>query len=619
MLDKSQKAVYQVSSVLLVQEGAPGTTYPGGPTGGTSTDSLGQALNYAAEIQSLSVMQYVINYDPQLRKRGYTANDLLLDVVPSTSTTAATITLLASANHPADAVLLANDVANGFAAYITAQAQQELNTKINSLKAQISAAQQQKAYWESKLESLPNNTTPQYAVYNNDVLDATHTIDSLQAQLQVLPATVKGDVFVIQQATPKDVTTSPKGLIIMGVTVGVGLLLGILLMLLLIFLDTRLRNAEQVKEKLGMAYLGSLSNSNEIKEAPTRVRGELLHEVSDICVNLRLTGVLPGAWQAPHGAVLLITSPQVAEGKSSLAAALSVALARGGSRVLVMDGNLQKPSTHLAFKMSGSGPGLSGLLKGTGRENVDDAVMRCNVPGVWLLPAGPAMDDATLLLEQKLPDILKQLRSKADIIIIDGPALLTGADASLLATMADGVALVIDARHERLPLLLRTRDLLNSLTRTPAGLIMNRLARSKRNSYYAIAYPGSGMDDRWVSLHSSVVNISSPAQPGMPLLPVQSSVSSPGSNGGPPAPPAAGMSQFPTLWSAAPLGVVSPPSAFPSNMPPNNATVPSPTPWIWLPGAANEAPPSPPPPSPRPAPHSADMSSPPPSRPKANE
>jgi capsular exopolysaccharide synthesis family protein len=467
---------------------------------------MGQALNNAAQLQSSSVMQYVLGYDHTLQQRGYTANDLLVDVVPSTSTTAATISLLATAKHPADAVLLANDVANGFAAYITAGVQQQLNTKISDLKTQITAQQQQKASWEAKLEALPNNTVPQYAVYNNNLADTTHTIDALQAQLQVLPTTVKGDVFVIQLATLKDVTSSIRGYIILGVTAGVGLLIGFLIMLLMIYLDNRLKSAEQVKEKLGLAYLGGLSHSRQIGDAPLTVRGDELHDVSDICANLRLTGVLSRTWRAPQGVILLITSPKAAEGKSTLAAMLGATIARGGNSVLVIDGNLRRPSTHLTFKLKNAGIGLSGLLRGMGSEGVRDAIVRSSVPGLWLLPAGPAMDDATLLLEQRLPGLLAQVSRDVDVVVIDGPSLLSGADASLLASMSDGIALVIDARHEKLPLLLRTKELLNSLTHIPVGIVMNHLATGRDNRYYASAYPVDAPADPWIPIEAHVSN-----------------------------------------------------------------------------------------------------------------
>ncbi len=505
-ISKVIPTTYLASSIIVVQGGAPGTTYPGGPPlSGTAADNLGQALNYSAEIPTRSVMSFVLQYDPNLQQRHLTVDDLMIDVLPSTSTTAATITLQATVTHPDEAVLIANDVAKGFAAYIQQQAQQHLDQLRKNLQAQLSSAQQQKAMWEARIEALPNNTVPQYVVYNNNLADTTRTIDASQSQLSALPATVNGEVAVLQLATMKDVVPSPKGLIIIGVCAGVGLLVGLLVMLLVVFLDNRLHSDEEVKAKLGLAYLGSLSNNSELKATPTSPTGETVHEVGDIRTNLRLTGVLPAQWQAPQGAVLLVTSPQVADGKTTLAAALSTTVARGGSTVVVIDGNLRQPSTHLAFGMGAAGIGLSGLLKGAG--SVDDAVVRSNTPGVWLLPAGNPMEDATLLIEQKLPAILRHLRSKTDLVIIDGPALLSSADASLLATMADGVAVVVDAKHEKLPVLQRSRDLLSSLAHKPAGVVMNRLARPRRNVYYATAYPAlPAPAERWVSVQAHTDN-----------------------------------------------------------------------------------------------------------------
>ncbi len=644
-MSKGQASVYQAPSVLLVQVGVPGTTYPGGPSAGsTSTESLGQALNYAAEIQSRSVMQYVENTYPQLKQRGFTTEDLLLDVIPSTSTTAATITLLASANHPSDAILLANDVATGFAAYRQVQVQKQLDATRANLQNQLNSLQQQKAKWEAAIEALPNNTVPAYTVDNNNLASVSTAINTLQAQLDALPPTVQGDVSVIQQATPVDVTTSPKGLIIIGVTAGVGLLIGFLIMLLIIFLDNRLRNEEQVKERLGLAYLGVVSNDNDIKANPTHVQGSSAHELADICANLRLTGILPGQWQAPHGAVLLITSAQVAEGRTTLAAALSAVAARGGSTVVVVDGNLREPSTHLAFGMSSAGLGLGGLLKGTGNENVDDAVMRSSMPGVWVLPAGAPMDNATLLLEQKMPGILRQLRRKTDLVIIDGPALLSSADASILATMVDGVALVADTRHEKFSLLMRARELMNSLAHKPAGIIMNRVARSRknRNRYYATAFPGNIVDDKWVPVQAyssngngngsesnngqklepiaapQVVRVPSPMPTNQPPSPTPSNMSSSASYAmTSPAAPYGMSSVAPSGTLASPMLANLPPSPDASTM--SSLTQPSPTP----PPAPRVVPPEPaqdifitqqPSTSPRSAPRRVEMIPPPQSR-----
>ncbi len=487
LLAKAQPTVYQANSVLIVQSGAPGTTWSGTSSAVSSADSLTKALSYATQISTRPAMQFIIQFDPQLQSRGYTADDLIADVIPSTATTVATITLTVSTTHQADAVLLADAVAKGFSAYIQSQAQQQLDAVRKSLTDQISGFQQQKLSWETKLASLPNNQVPQYTVYNNNLTDVTHTIDTLQAQLQLLPVTLKSDVNPLQLPEPKDVTTGSKPTITIAVTAGMGLFIGVLLMLLVIFLDNRLFSYEQVKEQLGLAYLGGLSSNKGIKTNLAHIKGKAADEVADICANMRLTGVLAGSWQAPMGAVLLITSPRTAEGKTSFAALLSSILARSGKTVVVVDGNLREPSTHLAFGMKAVGLGLNGLLKSAGAEGVNEAVVRSTIPGVWLLPVGSPADNGTLLvLEQKLPGILGQLRAKSDVIIIDGPALFSSAAASLLATMADGIVLVVDARHERLPILMQARDMLDSLASKPAGVIMNRVVGTSKSHNYAV-------------------------------------------------------------------------------------------------------------------------------------
>ncbi|HKV58815.1 MAG TPA: hypothetical protein VJO32_11065 [Ktedonobacteraceae bacterium] len=508
VLAKKQPVSFQVSSIMYVTVGAPGTTYSStGASSSTAADSLTSAANYASEILTRSVMDYVYQNYPEIAKHGYTADDLLVDVVPTASTTSPSISITATAPNASEGVLLANAVANGFQSYVTSQLQSHLDLLRQNIQNQLTTYQKQSSDLENKIQQLNNPQDPRTALWTTDRSDAIHNIDSLNNQLQSLPTTIHSDVYVIQNAKNSDASPTAKASTIVAASGGVGLLLGLAIMLLLIFLDSRLRSEEQVKEKLGLAYLGSISTAKELGAAPTRVSGTATRQVADISANLRLTGVLVGQWQAPQGAVLLITSPQSAEGKSTLAASLAAIFARGGGSGIVVDGNLRQPSTHLAFGMSSAGIGLSGLLKGNGQP-VDDAVVRSNIPGVWLLPGGQAMEESALLLGQKMPAILAQLRAKTDLVIIDGPSLLNGADASLLASMADGVALVIDVRHEKLSQLVRARDLLKSLAHTPTGVVMNRFSRRSRKgtNYYATAFPVDTANDNQVPVKAAEVS-----------------------------------------------------------------------------------------------------------------
>jgi capsular exopolysaccharide synthesis family protein len=282
-----------------------------------------------------------------------------------------------------------------------------------------------------------------------------------------------------------------------------------LIMLLVIYTDKRLQSGEQVREKLGVAYLGSISRSNEFANNPALTQGVVARQIGDIGANLQLTGVLPDKRQTTQGgAILLITSAQSTEGKTTIAQALAATMARGGSTVVVIDGNLRQPATHLAFGMKTAGPGLSSLLKATDRGVIDAnaVVQRSHVSGVWFLAAGIPMDDPVILLSRKMPEILEQLRKKVDVVIIDGPAILCGAEASVLASMADGVAWVVDARHNKLSLLLSAKEILNSLTHTPAGIIMNGLTHRGQNSYYVSAYSKDTTAQDWMSIAVNTAN-----------------------------------------------------------------------------------------------------------------
>ena len=303
-----QKQVYQVSSTIYVVAGAPSNGYNATLS---TNDSIGLANNYATEMMSRSVMAYIFQSDPQLQKRGYTADDLLADVVTVPSATTSTILITASALNAADAAMMTNDVANGFQSYIQTQNQQQLTTERTNLQNQQTTALKQKSAVEGQLEALPSNTDPHFTVYQAELNDIIHTLDTVQGQLLALPTTASSNVAVIQLATPKDATLAVKTSLILALSVGIGLLVGVLIMFLVIYLNNLLWSEEQVSEQLSMTYLGGLSKSQILSEKPAQAEGQPLKELADICANLRLTDTLPGQWRAPRGSVLLITSPRL--------------------------------------------------------------------------------------------------------------------------------------------------------------------------------------------------------------------------------------------------------------------------------------------------------------------
>ncbi len=131
---------------------------------------------------------------------------------------------------------------------------------------------------------------------------------------------------------------------------------------------------------------------------------------------------------------LSIVSADRGEGRSYLAANLAIVFAQLGERTLLIDADLRHSRQHKLFKIENQ-VGLSSLLAGRMQDQVVTFVP--GIPGLAVLPAGPTPPNPTELLSRPVLDrILEQSMSTFDIVIIDTPALSTGADAALLGRLA---------------------------------------------------------------------------------------------------------------------------------------------------------------------------------------
>jgi len=138
---------------------------------------------------------------------------------------------------------------------------------------------------------------------------------------------------------------------------------------------------------------------------------------------------------------LLITSTIPQEGKSMVAANLACSLAvTTQQKVLLLEGDLRRPSLSHVFGL-GKHPGLCECLQG--ERKLTACIFRFESPGLWVLPAGAAQNNALELLQSgRLSAIMDQLTEWFDWIIIDSPPVLPMADTSVLARLADGIILV---------------------------------------------------------------------------------------------------------------------------------------------------------------------------------
>ena len=149
-----------------------------------------------------------------------------------------------------------------------------------------------------------------------------------------------------------------------------------------------------------------------------------------------------------HDRVLAVTSPNPREGKSTMASNLAIALAEVHRRVILIDGDLHKPSLHAVFNLANTW-GLSDILTETipvDQYPADSLARPTEVPGVYVLTSGPAVIAASsILYSERMSRLLERLRGEFDYVLIDTPPMMVLPDARILGQLSEGVILVFRA------------------------------------------------------------------------------------------------------------------------------------------------------------------------------
>jgi len=138
--------------------------------------------------------------------------------------------------------------------------------------------------------------------------------------------------------------------------------------------------------------------------------------------------------------VLVITSANPSEGKSTVSSNLAISFALNGRDTVIIDCDLRKPRIHKVFGKQ-SQPGLTNYL--SGNATLEAILRSTHIPKLSLIAAGArSPSPANLLHSDMFKDLLQQLRSQFQHVIIDTPPILGFTDARLVAALADGVILV---------------------------------------------------------------------------------------------------------------------------------------------------------------------------------
>jgi capsular exopolysaccharide synthesis family protein len=245
---------------------------------------------------------------------------------------------------------------------------------------------------------------------------------------------------VIQKALAPQSPTSPKWKLNIVLGFFIGVILGIFAALVINALDSKLRTIRDLQDITNAPLLGSISDNPKLDSStPIIVRepaSRTAEEYRRIRTNLSFIAPVRGT----NARMIVVTSSDASEAKTTMAVNLATALAENGVKVLLIDADLRHPSVAGRLGIEGNA-GLVHVL--SGQASVADVVQHYWKPNFHVMPAGPKPPNASLLLNSRVMDaLIAQALKQYDYVIIDTGPMAVVDDAVRFGRLGNGVLLV---------------------------------------------------------------------------------------------------------------------------------------------------------------------------------
>jgi capsular exopolysaccharide synthesis family protein len=227
-----------------------------------------------------------------------------------------------------------------------------------------------------------------------------------------------------------------------------GVIIGLGAAFLMDNLDDHLKTTEEVEQKVAVPALGYIPLIKDWSTTEVRRLADDDPSAAPASEAYRTLGInLLAAARGQSPGVILITSASAEAGKSTTSANLAAVLAGSGHKVILVAGDLRKPSIHKFFGL----PNVNGVVDVVnGLHPLDTALQTNSLPNFRLLSAGDIRSNPTETLGSgRFAEVLEQLKAIADVVLIDSTPILGLGDASVLASKVDGVILVIHMADAR--------------------------------------------------------------------------------------------------------------------------------------------------------------------------
>ena len=383
---------------------------------------------------------------------------------------------------------------------------QEQQIKIDQMEAQIRSLNGRISAYQGRIQTLPRQTiqreqldrrlTQAEQFYKDIAMELQRTIIAEESEL--------GYVKVMRSAVVPMMPVSPdmQQNVILGLLLGLGLGLGGAFVRQ--SLNWQIYEPQDIQEQ-GYSLVGVIPDmTREIRKAfknndTIEVEGStlstsllpLLNPWSPITENYRLVranlqfsaGQNGEASSVPQ--LLMVTSPEPGDGKTTTAVNLAITIALSGRKVLLIDGDLRRPNAHRMLGVDRS-PGLADLLEG---EREVDTIQHTLIDDLFFLPAGePSVPPTEMFDSERMSQLLALGRERFDVIIIDTPPVLAASDALVIATQCDATLVVASADGTDFRALDQVKSTLGAVGVPIGGVIFNRYNVERAGGSYKYGY-----------------------------------------------------------------------------------------------------------------------------------
>lgn len=477
---------YQATSVLF----DTGTAGGAGTTGGGNP-----SLNTVAALTTIKPVADLVAEDI-----GHAGDpeDLIGRVRAAADPEAGLIRITARSPNEQEAVLLANSFTNSLLRFLGERKSATLRRESEYYEAELDRLAASIEALGALIEAATGTEKELLEQRRNAQL---FTRGSLETQYQSLISTAseRQNLQIIQEATPREVTyegfqapqSGSSRMILAGI---LGLLAGTGIALLLERIDTRIRTKKDAERNFKLPVLSEIPASSH-RERQTGAIATAARPASPEADAFRLLGEsvirLPGlngngagpAAEHPAGRspVILVTSPGPREGKSTVVANLAAALSEVGKRVMVLSCDFRSPGVHQMFGLANP-QGLADALRNGGSADgvLNGHVKETSLGRVRVVTSGaPPSRPSGLLSSEAMRRALNEARERADVVLLDTPALLTASDAAHLVDEVDAVLVVSRVGKTTTEHAQRAADLLTRLEAPVVGVALTGTADTR--------------------------------------------------------------------------------------------------------------------------------------------